>query len=50
MKKNIFSSSLSHQWVEFFVNLLADRKAVYSQLVGDVNQSSIFLLALDTNK
>ena len=51
MKKNIFSSS-SYQWVDFFVNLLADRKAVdstpkYSLLAGDNNQASmtIFLLA-----
>ena len=45
-EKNIFSSS-SYQWVDFFVNLLADRKAVdstpkYSLLAGDKNQASIF--------
>ena len=45
-EKNIFSS-LSYQWVFFFVNLLADRKAVdstprYSLLAGDKNQASIF--------
>ena len=45
-EKNIFSSS-SYQWVDFFVNLLADRKAVdstpkYSLLAGDKNQTSIF--------
>ena len=44
MKKNIFSSS-SYQWVNIFVNLLADRKAVdsapkYSLLAGDKNQAS----------
>ena len=44
-KKNIFSSS-SSQWVNIFVNLLADRKAVdsapkYSLLAEDKNQASI---------
>ena len=44
-KKNIFSSS-SYQWVDFFVNLLADKKAVdstpkHSLLPGDTNQASI---------
>ena len=45
-EKNIFSSS-SYQWVDFFVNLLADWKAVdstpkYSLIAGDKNQASIF--------
>ena len=45
-EKNIFSSS-SYQWVDFFVNLLADRKAVdstpkYYLLDGDTNQASVF--------
>ena len=44
--KNIFSSSL-YQWIDFFVNLLADRKALhsipkYSLLDGNTNQASIF--------
>ena len=39
--------SSSYQRVDFFVNLLADRKAVdstpkYSLLAGDKNQASIF--------
>ena len=45
-EKNIFSSSF-YQWVDFFVNLLADRRAVdstptYSLLACDTNQASIF--------
>ena len=45
-KKNIFGSS-SYQWVDFFVNLLTERKVVdstpkYSLLAGDINQASIF--------
>ena len=45
-KANVFVSS-SYQWVDFFVNLLADRKAVnwtpkYSLLAGDTNQASTF--------
>ena len=46
MEKSIFSSSTYH-WIDFFVNLMADRKAVdstpkYSLLDGDTNQASIF--------
>ena len=46
MKKKTFSSS-SYQWVDFFANFLADRKAVDSTpksslLAGDKNQASIF--------
>ena len=50
-EKNIFILPVgrfsSYQWVDFFVNLLADRKAVdssakYSLLAGDKNQASIF--------
>ena len=53
-EKNIFSS-LSFQWVDFFVNLLADRKAVdstpkHALLGGNKNQASIFLLAQDSNE
>ena len=49
-KKNILSSS-SYQWVDFFVNLLADRKAVYSTpkyflLAWDKNETSIFSLCI----
>ena len=46
-EENIFSNS-SHQWLDFFfVNLLADRKAVdstpkYSLLAGEKNQATIF--------
>ena len=45
-EKNIFSSS-SYQWVDFFVNLLADRKAVdstpkYYLLPWNTNQASFF--------
>ena len=45
-EKNIFSSSF-YQWVDFFVNLLADRRAVdstptYSLLACHTNQASIF--------
>ena len=46
-EKNIFST-WSYQWVDFFVNLLEDRKAAmdskgkYSLLVWDTNQASIF--------
>ena len=46
-KKTYLAVSSSYQWVDFFVNLLADRKAVdstpkYSLLAGDKNQASIF--------
>ena len=46
MKKTMFSSS-SYQWEDFFVNLLADRKAVDSTpkssvLARGTNQASIF--------
>ena len=46
MKKNIFSSSC-YQWVDSFVNLLADRKAVdstpkYSLFAGEKNHASVF--------
>ena len=47
-EKNIFSSS-SYQWVDFFLDLLVDRKAVdstpkYSLLSVNTNQVSVFLL------
>ena len=47
-EENIFSNS-SHQWLDFFfVNLLADRKAVdstpkYSLLAGDTKPGFCFL-------
>ena len=46
-KKTIIFSSSSYQWVDFFVHLLPDRKAVdstpkYSLLSGDKSQASIF--------
>ena len=47
MKKTYLADSLSYQSVDFFVNLLADRKAVDSTpkdslLALDTNQASIF--------
>ena len=56
MKNNLISISSSCQWVDFFVNLLADRKAVdstpkYSLLGWNTNQVSLFLFASeDTNE
>ena len=46
MKKTYLAVNSSYQWVDIFVNLLADRKAVdltpkYSLLAGDANQASI---------
>ena len=46
-KKTYLAVSWSYQWVDLFVNLLADRRAVnstpkYSLLVWDTNQASIF--------
>ena len=47
-EKKYISSSSSCQWVDFFVNLLADRKVInstpkYYLLARDTNQASIFL-------
>ena len=49
-KKTYLAFSSSYQWVDFFVNLLAHRKAVdstpkYSLLAWDTNPTSIFVLA-----
>ena len=42
MKRTYLAVTSSYQWVDFFVNLLVDRKAVestprYNMLAGDTN-------------
>ena len=47
MKKPYLAVHLIYQWIDFFENLQADRKAVdstpkYDLLAGEKNQDSIF--------